>query len=711
MVRFWLILAVVLWPLTASAQDRATLVADSIALQSQTVLRATGHVEVFFKGQHLTADSILYDSAKDRLVIGGPIRIDDGTGNLFLAEQADLSADLTEGLLTSARIVLNQRLQLAAAQVLRSDGGRYTAMRQVAASSCTICAGSSTPLWEIRAREVVHDALAQQIWFSDASLRFGGIPVMYLPMLRVPDPTLHRATGFLIPHMRSTTALGAGILLPYFITLGPSRDLLVTPYLTTAGNRTLNLRYRQAFAHGTLDVTGALTNDHILPGTARGYLQADGAFDLGRGYKLTLHGITVSDKAYLLDYGISDADRLDSIADITRVQRNLYLQGRLTGLQSLREGESNATQPAFISDFTFHRRFLPELLGGEGEFEMQWRSQYRPSDLSSDSNGDGVADGRDMSRLSFKGDWRRNWTLPNGIEISTGAATEADFYTILQDSVYAGYPYRGTATVGAELRWPWVKTNARGTSQLIEPVVQVVAAPEPDSAIPNEDSTLVEFDESNLFALDRFPGSDAFEAGTRVNLGVNYLRTAPGGWTTGLAAGRVLRFSDLGQFSAASGLAGRTSDWLVAWSLADAGGLGLTTRMVLDDTLAPTKGEVRFDLKREKLHLVGGYEYLLADATENRTDPVRELVLDGTALLTRNWTARVTERYDLVSQSTAKAGLQLTYQNECLSVDLSVARRYTTSTSVKPSTDFGLSVELLGFGGSTGQGNQQVCRK
>jgi LPS-assembly protein len=79
--------------------------------------------------------------------------------------------------------------------------------------------------------------------------------------------------------------------------------------------------------------------------------------------------------------------------------------------------------------------------------------------------------------------------------------------------------------------------------------------------------------------------------------------------------------------------------------------------------------------------------------------------------MSRNWTAQLTNRYDLVAESTAQAGLKLNYRNECLLVDLSVSRRYTSSTSVEPSTDFGLTVELLGFGGSAAQGPQHMCRK
>ena len=39
---------------------------------------------------------------------------------------------------------------------------------------------------------------------------------------------------------------------------------------------------------------------------------------------------------------------------------------------------------------------------------------------------------------------------------------------------------------GLALRWPFVKADAKGAVQVIEPVVQIVSAPNPDSSIPNE---------------------------------------------------------------------------------------------------------------------------------------------------------------------------------------------------------------------------------
>ena len=710
-MRHLLAVLLCLLPLAIFAQDRATLLADSVAVQSGAVLVASGHVEVFYQGQHLLASRITYDRTADLLTIEGPIRIDDGRGSIFLANQAQLKADLTEGILTSARIVLNQRLQLAAATVVRTDGGNLTAMRQVVASSCTICAGNPTPLWEIRAREVVHDAAAQQIYFADASLNFYGLPILYLPMLRVPDPTLTRATGFLIPRLRSTSALGTGLKMPYFITLGNSRDLLLTPYFTVRADATLDLRYRQAFATGMIEVNAAITHDDLGPANPRGYFAATGAFNLANDYKLTFHGITVSDPAYLLDYGISDEDRLDSRVELARVKRNLYFSAQLIGFQSLREGESNLTLPSVVTDLTIHRRFEPALLGGEGEFQVQTYSAYRASNSSLDGNGDGIADGRDLGRITLRGSWQRNWTASNGIIVAALADLSADYYSIAQDSVYGGQPTRATGTAAVELRWPWVKANAAGVTQIIGPVVQLVAAPRPDGSIPNEDSTLVEFDESNLFSLDRFPGSDAFEGGARANLGVEYLRNDPKGWTLGVTAGRVVRLQDLGQFSAASGVAGQKSDWLLAWGVQDAAGLSLTNRVLLGDDLSLTKAELRFDFSRPRYGLAGGYEYLLADPAENRPDPLSELVLDARYDLSRNWSARLKNRYDLLANRAAQAGVEMTFRNECVDFNLSLSRRYTSSTSVQPSTDFGLSVELLGFGGGSAAGAAKVCRR
>ncbi|TGD45245.1 LPS-assembly protein LptD [Pseudotabrizicola sediminis] len=697
---------------TTLAQDMAALVANSVRIDAGGQLIAEGGVEVFYQGRTLTAARIVYDRAGDRLIITGPIVLVDGADTILVADQADLAADLTEGVLTSARLVLNRELQLAANQIQRI-GGRYTQLDNTVASSCKICS-TAAPLWEIRARRVVHDQQERQIYFDHAQFRVAGVPVVYFPRLRMPDPTLERASGVLAPTIRTTSGLGTGIKLPYFLTLGPHRDLTITPYLSTKSGRTVELRYRQAFATGTVDLNGSVSRDDLLPGDTRYYLNATGQFALPQGFNLYVLGVIVSDPAYLLDYGLPETDRLASEVAISRTKRNEHISGRLIGYRSIREGEVNSTLPTLIADLTWHRRFSGGPLGGEAGMRLQTHGHYRSSTDPTDPDGAAgplPAFGRDVTRASLRLDWRRNWDLPMGIMASTLGEVTADAYRIGDDESFAGSPSRLHGGVAVELRWPWAKSGAGGVGHVIEPVVQLVWAPKGTEALPNEDSVLVEFDEGNLFSINRYPGSDATERGGRLNLGLSYTRVDPAGWTLSTAVGRVFRTEDLGQFTEASGLDGRRSDWLAAAQLTLPMGMGLTQRLLVDGDLKLTKSETRLALAGERYGIAGSYVFLSADPEEERPADIAELAFDGSYRISEVWTARAEARYDIEADRANRAGLGVQFRNECVSVDLSLSRRFTSSTNVRPTTDFGLSVDLVGFGAGTGAGPSRSCRR
>jgi len=77
--------------------------------------------------------------------------------------------------------------------------------------------------------------------------------------------------------------------------------------------------YREAFFAGDIEINAAITRD-TLQDDRRSYLFAQGNFDLGRDYKLKFDIEATSDDAYLLDYGYSEKDRLDSAIKILRVR-------------------------------------------------------------------------------------------------------------------------------------------------------------------------------------------------------------------------------------------------------------------------------------------------------------------------------------------------------------------------------------------------------
>ena len=212
MRRLMIIVTLALLPLMLKAQqhsgDPAILVADQVFITQDRTLVAQGNVEAFQGQTRLRARAIRYNQQSGALEIEGPITISEGDDTLILADAAELEPDLQNGLLRGARLILDQQLQLAAQQIDRVDG-RYSQLYKSAVTSCKVCQDGRPPLWQIRAKRVIHDQLEQQLYFDEASFRIRNVPIFYLPRLRLPDPTLERATGFLQPSLRTTSQLGA----------------------------------------------------------------------------------------------------------------------------------------------------------------------------------------------------------------------------------------------------------------------------------------------------------------------------------------------------------------------------------------------------------------------------------------------------------------------------------------------------------------------
>lgn len=706
-----LVMAVLPLGQPAAAQEKATLVADRIFLTGNDLLTAEGAVEAYYKGARVTARRIVYDATTDRMTILGPISLTDESGTVILAESAELSRDLQNGILQSARMVLDRQLQMAAVELQRIDG-RYTQLDKVVASSCQVCASNPRPLWEIRARRVTHDKVEQQIYFDQAQFRVAGVPVFYLPRLRMPDPTLDRATGFLVPELRTNSEIGPGLKIPYFIVIDDSRDLTLTPYLAATRTTTLGFRYREALRNGSYSFTGALTDDDIRPGTTRGYFFGETTLSLPREFTLSAQFQKVSDRAYLLDYDITDTDWLASGVTVERARRNEYVGLRFYQYESLRAGDTNSTLPNLTADFDFQRRFSPRYIGGEGRIAFQMQGHRRSSSVNFDANGDGVVDGRDVSRASMELGWHRNWVLANGMIVGGATEIAADVYSISEDAAFPGSVARVLPQAAVELRWPWMRAGAGGASQVIEPIVQFIAAPNSLDAVPNEDSTIAAFDEGNLFSFSRFPGTDARELGSRMNVGLNWTRYDPSGWSVGVTGGRVFRTRDLGQFSPGSGLDGATSDWLVSAQLRSASGFALSNRVLFDDDFDFSRNELNLAYANDRYSVNAGYLWMVADPLEGRNAPTSELVFDAGWNVSQNWRGLVSGRYDFNDNQAARAEVGLSYQNECAIVDLSLSRRFTSSTTVQPSTSFNLSVSLVGFGsGPDGRSSRRSCAR
>lgn len=706
---FAVFLMLVALPLAAQETETppAILIADEVFITPDRTLVAQGNVEAFQGKTQIEARSIRYTQDTGRLIIEGPITLTEGEDTLILADAGELDDDLQNGLLVGARLILAEQLQVAALQVDRV-GGRYSQLSKASVTSCRICEDGRAPLWQIRAKRVIHDQQEEQLYFDEAQFRILDVPVFYLPRLRLPGPRLERASGFLVPSIRTTSQLGTGLKIPYFIKLGDHRDLTVTPYLSSV-TRTLELRYRQAFRRGRITFDTAFTRDDQRPDTNRGYLFGSGAFDLERDYELTFRVEATTDRAYLNEYGYFTQDRLESQISVSRARRDKFVRGTLYNFESLRADDINDNLPTIVLDGEYEERFFPARLGGELRFRLETHSHRRNSDRETDGpDADLVVDGRDVTRIHGRVDYLRRQTWNSGLVADVQAGLSFDAFNITQDATFAQNQAELVPRAALTLSYPMLRRDPDGATQMLQPVAQVGWTGGDRLDVPNDESTRIEFDEGNLLSLSRFPRPDRRERGTVVAVGLHWSRVDPNGWDTNITFGQVLRREADSDFTKSSGLDGISSNYLLAAQIKTGNGISLTGRSLFDRELNFAKAELRGNWGFARGGLGGSYVWLDADPAEDRAEAVSEILLDGRYEFSNHWAMRADWRFNVADDRAATAGLGISYNNECVAVDMTVARSYSSSTAVEPTTNIGFNVGLRGFAASSG--NQKYIR-
>ncbi|MEM6421415.1 MAG: hypothetical protein AAF698_02420, partial [Pseudomonadota bacterium] len=237
------------------------LVADEITYDSAAgTVSASGNVEVYFGTRTLTADRITYDSRTERISADGDIVLRDPSGTTVYADAADLDVELYDGIVRGARSVLASLPpgetpgegrsatvgRLSAVEARRFEG-RFNALNKAVYSPCDVCADEPTPLWRIRARRVIHDEEEGIIHYEQATFDVFGVPVAWLPYFSHPDPTVERASGFLVPDARQSGNYGFGLRVPYFWAIDPSTDITFQPFFTTDDGVFFDGELRRAF--------------------------------------------------------------------------------------------------------------------------------------------------------------------------------------------------------------------------------------------------------------------------------------------------------------------------------------------------------------------------------------------------------------------------------------------------------------------------------
>ncbi len=603
------------WPAAALAQTAPApapqiadgLGADGIYIDADSasregdVITASGERErvyARFQGRTMRGRSVTYDLARGIGTADGEVELTDPEGNRVFASHLELDSDLKAGVAVDfATRLANGGSLMAATAVRRSEN--VNELNYALFTPCPICDADGNPKepsLSIQAEKVVQDEDLRAVLYRNAVFKLGGVPVFWTPFFAHPDPTVERASGFLVPIFNYDSGRGISVETPYLHVVSPSEDWLISPQFNTRVPPFLNLQWRRRFADGTIVARGGYTyaqsfGDFDLNGdgdaesnvdfgdqTSRSYFLGYGRFDPAGPWRWGFTAERTSDKTLFDRYDVidpyqdnglyyGDQRRLISQLYAERQTDRSYLSVAAFSIQSLRVAQFNDITPAlnvFESDNSLplvapliDARWEPTqaILGGRLRFRGSAVSLYRDDYVGSPvlrpqliPTGPTVGlPGVDSRRVSGQIDWRRSFTSPAGIRYEPFVDGRVDVYSVadlppvlgLRDETIT----RQRATAGLDVSYPLVRRLSDGTDLVVEPLGQISLSTDPDldARIPVEDAQTLELDESSLFRTDRFPGYDLLEGGLRITAGVRTTLRWDEGRSASLFVGRSMR--------------------------------------------------------------------------------------------------------------------------------------------------------------------------
>ncbi len=684
---------------------------------SSEVVTATGDVRMFREGNRLRADRVVWNRASGEVRAEGNVAITNPEGDVAYGDSIALTDTLRDGIVDNLLVVLEGGGRLAAQKGSR-QGAIYT-LENAAYTACSVeqegC-GPQEPTWKITAVRVIYDTNRKRVFYQGARLHLFGISSIPLPLLSNPVGG-EGGSGVLVPDIQYSRVNGLELSVPYYFKLAPNRDLTLTPHIYSDVLPALEMQYRALTGIGAYQVNGMVTESRRLPAAInpglvserdiRGYIDANGRFQLDPKWSVTGQLRVASDRTFLRRYDVSRDDRLRSMVRAERLGGDSYFA--LTGwaTQTLRINDSQGQQPIALPELDYRQRFTDPLVGGRIE-------------VQANTLAIGRTEGQDTQRAFASVRWDLRRLTSWGQEVTLTAFGRGDIYHSDENSltptvIYQGSPGWESRAIGAlavDVRWPLIGAFAGGT-QRITPRVQLVATPPIRNLdIPNEDARAIELEDSNLFALNRFPGYDRFEDGARVTYGVDYALNLSGIAITA-NVGQSYRLSNRPVlFPNGVGLSGKLSDFVGRTTVRFRDFVSVTHRYRIDkDKLTVRRNELDATVGSRQTYVLVGYLRLNRDIDTSIEDlrDREEVRLGGRVQIGRYWSAFGSAIVDLTDRaedpfSTAdgfqpiRHRLGVAYLDDCLELGLTWRRDYQNTGDARRGNTFLLRLSFTNLG-------------
>ncbi len=676
--------AFVLW-LAASHAEAVNIefVSDYLRFdENNQTVSLSGAVEIKSALGYFYPEFVDYNIDTEELFMGGQLNGVLATGERFIADFAELDFKSQQTLLMDVKVFLLTEMQVAAQKFHDDDFITYA--ENVVASSCVVCAVNPTPIWQIRASQLLNNKSVKKIYLKNAFFDVRGIPVFYLPYLRVPSYDAVRMSGFLAPTFKTTELGDIGVSMPYYFALSPFSDARVTPFFNSGETQILEYGFRQNGPFYKLRAKGA-SSLYTGPGDTeyRYYLEGDISAKLPYDFTATANYTLQSDYDFHSDFGYSNSASNNFI--LSRTQNTNLFDFETRKYRPTSEANIAADQPFVFPKIQFsHQKVFDNGFSLNSDFEYL-RLYPELSD--------------DITRFSAHSDLQYYSVIDPGIVFQSEIGVDGAHYTV--ESATQDYSYLSYYAL-FDGQMPFINQTDRG-QHVIKPRLSYLIRSFEDNAEPtiNIDAKYYESDYFNLFENDIQRGVDGAFSGSRVSLGLEYSYLDSSEWdiTAGIGRSWVTPNEPQDDTTEAPYVTLNPNDlWLGFVDLKYQDEWVVSDNFALNEDYQLIRNEFALTNRHELGSYSFGWVWLDEEPDLNFEEPRSEFLLKGKYQYLPNWEVGYNVNYDLLNWEPLDAILGLTYGNECIEVKAYVNFDMpSASNDFKLEQSFDLSVDLFGL--------------
>jgi LPS-assembly protein len=520
--------------LPVAEDGKLVLTADQAELTQEGLSTLAGTVKLVKGGSQLEAQALSYDRQTQQVKLSAE-SVFRNRDLVVRSQSAELDLANETGTFHGTEFTLVNRGARGAADSIRLAKDGTVDVADVYYTTCP----PGSKAWFIEASDIELDREEGLGRAKHARLRFGYVPILYMPWFQFPIDD-RRRTGVLFPTIGDSDTLGFDARLPVYLNLAPNYDMQVTPrYMARRGTQ-IGTETRWLLPRNTGHATYEHLDNDEVTGERRSYFSFSHQGLVNRRLAAEVKYGDASDARYFEDFAgrleAASITHLERTAQLTYTAPTAYsLMARVTDLQTV-----SATALADPTLLPYQR--LPELrldaitrqsrfgtrLGLTGQY-VNFVREEPPEGQRVDFN----------PYLRFFVD-RSAWYAASQLDFRHTRYAVTDPNTTLTRNL-------PQFSVEGGLRFERLTTG--GDLQTLEPRLYYLNVPFRDQEnLPQFDSGEPDFDFVQLFERNRFSGTDRISDANHLALALTSRLLQPQDGTQRLSAsvGQIYRFEETG---------------------------------------------------------------------------------------------------------------------------------------------------------------------